>query len=86
VGSGTTLTNEQQSIAHAQLEHADSTSTRVQWVMPLSVIFLVVPAIADSGGLRVLWATIAAFELLATIASVLMIRRQKRRLEKALAN
>jgi len=85
VNSGATLTGEQQTIAHAQLEQLGSASARMKWALPVGVIMFVVLAIADIAGLRWLWAAISALELLSVIALVLILRRQKRRLESALA-
>lgn len=85
VNSGATLTGEQQTIAHTQLEQLGSASARTKWAMPVAVITFVVLAIADVAGLRGLWAAISVLELLSVTASVLLLRPQKRRLERALA-
>lgn len=85
VNSGATLTGEQQTIARAQLEQLGSASARMKWAMPVAVIAFVGLAIADIAGLRGLSAAISALELLSITASVLLLRRQKRRLERALA-
>lgn len=84
VNSGTTLTQVQQDIARAQSEQLAAVSRRLLWVMPLAVILLVVIAVENVGGLRELWVVVAAFELLAMTASMLIFRRQRRRIERAL--
>ncbi|MGH8862342.1 MAG: hypothetical protein ACRDVG_14120 [Jatrophihabitantaceae bacterium] len=85
VNSGSPLTDEQQRIAHAQLEQLSFVVTRMRWVLPVAVIAFIPPAIADTGGLRWLWAAISALELVWVPASLLLLRRQNRRLENALA-
>jgi hypothetical protein len=59
---------------------------RLRWAMPVAVIAFVVLAIADTAELRSFWLVIAALELMSMVASVLLFRRQKRRLERALAD
>lgn len=87
VNSGRALTGEQQRIAQAQFEQLTSASTRMRrmwWALPVAVISFAVLAIADSGGLRWLWATIAVIETLSTSSTLLLFRRQRQRLENAL--
>jgi hypothetical protein len=86
VNSGTTLTGEHRDIARAQFEQLGSMSSRLRWIVPLAVILFVAVAIGNVGGLRWLWVAIAALELLATGASLLLYRRQRHRIERALSS
>lgn len=84
VNSGGALTDEQRSIAQAQLQQLSSASTRMRWALPLAVVMFVALAVANTGGLRWLWVAVAVVELLSLIAAVLLFRRQRERLARAL--
>lgn len=84
VNSGTVLSEDQRRIARSQLAQLTFAWRRMRWTLPLAAVSFVVLAIVDTAGLRSLWVAIAALELVATAAAMLLLLRQSRRIEKAL--
>ena len=86
VQKGRPLTDHQREIAHAAMEHLSGrTRRRTRWLMPLAAVAFGMNAIADTGGLRWFWTSLAIVEAVCSATWWWASTRLERKYQRALA-